>query len=202
MNVPPLNLPLRSVLVRWLAATAFGWAAGLTLAAGITTWLAQRGWVNEDRFLSYAMLVGAALLTSLAQALALGGVLPSAGRWVAATLAGGLLAALWIWLLGWLGAPGDSFLSNALLLAGIGLALGAGQAWALRRRYRRALLWLPATALGYLMLMALVANPSQSLEELVIRLTVGGVLGGALPGLLLAWLYDQALRAAAAPAAD
>lgn len=197
MYLPPLTL-----LWRWLMATAFGWAAGLTLAAWLTTWLAKLGWVNEDRFLSYAMLVSVALVGSLAQALALGGVLPSAGRWVAATLAGGLLAALWIWLLGWLGAPGDSFLSNALLLAGIGLALGAGQAWVLRRRYRRALLWLPVTALGYLAFMALVANPSRSLEEFILRATMGGVLGGALPGLLLAWLHYQALRAAAAPAAD
>lgn len=187
MHLPPLSL-----LWRWLIATAFGWAAGLSLGAWLTTFLAQLGWVNEDSFVAYAMLVGAALLTSLAQALMLGGILPSVWRWVAATLAGGLLAALWIWLLDWLGVPGDSFLSNAVLLVGIGLALGAGQFYLLRRRYPRAALWLPASALGYLAFMALVATPSQSLEELVIRVTVGGVFAAVLPGLLLTWWNRQA----------
>jgi hypothetical protein len=187
MHVLSLFFPQLNLLWRWLIATAFGWATGLSLAAGVTTWLAQLGWVNEDRLMSYAMLLGAALLTSLAQGLALGGVLPSVGRWVSATLAGGLLAALWIWLLGALGVPGDSFLSNALLLVGIGLALGAGQWWLLRRRYPRAALWLPASALGYLVFLALVANPSQSLEELIVRVVVGGVFAAVLPGLLLVW---------------
>ena len=81
---------------------------------------------------------------------------------------------------------------TAALAVGIGLALGAGQFYLLRRCYPRPVLWLLASALGYLAFMALVANPSQSLEELIIRVTVGGVFAAVLPGLLLTWWNRQA----------
>ncbi len=188
-----------SVLPLWVAASLVGWAAGLAVAFLVT--LAARAVIpglNEDRFAGYAMIVSVGLFTGLTQWAVLRGYLPRPVRWVLVTLAGYLLCPVLMAVISGvtLGAPG-SYWDDALLILLLGAAVGILQWWVLRQHYSRAWVWVPATAVGFLSTLWLVANPAHTLGELVFVGAIVGALASAVPGVALVWLAQKTWPAAA-----
>jgi hypothetical protein len=172
-------------LALWMLASLAGWAAGLTLGALLTGVGIDLFRLNEDRVLVYATLLSVALACGVAQSAALRGSLPGAWRWIPVTLAGYLLA------MGITAAASGARIlanemSNAILLALIGAAVGVPQWLLLRRHFRRTGLWVLASAAGFLSFLWLVGNPASSPREFVAVGTIMGTLAALLPGVVLA----------------
>jgi len=180
-----------SLLAGWTLASLIGWAAGLAAGIVLTLVAGRLPGLNEDRVLAYATLAALGLTTGVAQGVVMRRYLPRPSRWVVATLAGYLLGlavlaggnAAGLWSAGlW---------DDLLLLGFVGAAIGACQWWILRRHYRRAGLWVPATAAGFLCFLWLVADPAHTLSALILRGAILGVLAAVLPGVVLVWLVRQ-----------
>jgi hypothetical protein len=151
----------------------------------------QLPWINEDRVFSYATLISLGLTLGLAQWVVLRRYLSQPFRWVTATMIGYLLCLVIIISSNLAGLGGMGVWNNLFLLSLIGTAIGMSQWWILRRHYRRAGLWVLATAAGFLCFMWIILNPSHSLVELVIRGTIVGAAAALVSGVSLVWLVRQ-----------
>jgi hypothetical protein len=182
-------------LVLWVLASLAGWAAGLALGALLVDIGSSVLALNEDRAFGYAVLLALGLATGDAQSAVLRRHLPGAWRWIPVTLAGYLLA------MGIMAAAsgarvGTDFAANAILLGLIGAAVGVPQWLLLRRRFRGAGLWAPASAAGFLVFLRLVAHPAGSMGEFIAAGALLGALAAIPPGLLLAWMVSHPREAA------
>ena len=139
-----------SLLAGWTFANLIGWAAGLAVGVMFTLVATKLPWLNEDRVFAYATLISLGLITGAAQWIVMRRYLPKAIRWVTATLIGYLLC-LVIILGGNLARLGGAGVwDDVLLLSLLGTAIGTSQWWILRQHYRKAGLWVLATAIGFL----------------------------------------------------
>ena len=122
--------------------------------------------------------------------------LPKPIRWVTGTLIGYLLCLIII-VGGSLARLGGAGVWDDVLLLGLlGTAIGTSQWWILRQHYRKAGLWVLATAVGFLCFMWTIINPSHTLGESVIRGAIIGALAAGVPGATLVWLVRQPLATA------
>jgi hypothetical protein len=179
----------------WLLASLAGWAAGLALGELLIQVGSSVFPLNEDRAWAYAVLLAVGLACGDAQSAVLRRHLPGAWRWIPVTLAGYLLAMAVLAAAGRTRIGAD-LMANAVFLGLIGAAVGIPQWLLLRRTFRGAGLWAPASAAGYLAFLWLVAHPAGSQGEII---AVGAILGAlaAVPtGLVLArmvgleWMDD------------
>jgi hypothetical protein len=184
-----------SLLARWTFASSVGWAAGLTAGMALTSAAGNLPWLDEDRFFAYAILISLGLTLGAAQSVVLRHCLPQPGRWITATLIGHSLCLITIVGGNLARLGGTEVWGNVLLLGLFGTAIGTSQWWILRQHYRRAGLWVLASAAGFLCFMWIIVNPAHSLGELVIRGAIIGALAAAVPGAVLVWLVRQPLVA-------
>jgi hypothetical protein len=174
-----------AVLALWLLASLAGWAAGLALGALLSEIGSGVFGLNEDRAVVYAVLLALGLAVGDAQSAVLRRHLPGAWRWIPVTLAGYLLA------MGIMAAAGGvriaaDLMANAILLGLIGAAVGVPQWLLLRRTFRGAGLWAPASAAGFLAFLWLVVHPASSMGEMIAVGAVLGALAAVPPGIVLA----------------
>lgn len=176
--------------VRWILASALGWAGGLAAAVALTLAGQSIANLNPDRFLAFASLVCLGVTVGLAQSLVIG---PFVGRlaWVGATFAGHLLALIPLRIPRFPNFPGPEVYDNLVLLALVGAAIGGAQWMALRVRFRGAWIWPPVTALGYLGFLWVLANPTTQLSQFALVNAAIGAAGSILPGIVLAWLASR-----------
>jgi hypothetical protein len=177
--------------VWWMFANLLGWGAGLMLGWLLTLILARLDWVNEDRALVYAVLLSLGLTCGVAQWWVIKAYLPHSFYWIPVTLAGYGLALLVMMVSQGRNAVGS--ITFVLITAAIGLP----QWLLLQKHYRRAGLWIPATVIGFLGFLWLLANPASSLTGIVIIGAILGALAAAPPGIVLAWLVRQPQSAGA-----
>jgi hypothetical protein len=169
----------------WMLASLAGWAAGLALGALLTEIGSGVFGLNEDRAVVYAVLLALGLAVGDAQSAVLRRHLSGAWRWIPVTLAGYLLA------MGIMAAASGvristDLMANAILLGLIGAAIGVPQWLLLRRTFRGAGLWAPASAAGFLAFLWLVAHPVSSMGEMIALGAVLGALAAVPPGIVLA----------------
>jgi hypothetical protein len=183
------------ISARWIVASSIGWAAGLASGELLTLGAAKIPWINPDRFFGFAALISLGISLGITQWIVMRRYIPRPARWVAASLTGYLLCLLIL-------AGGNlvklrriGVWDDVLLLGLLGSAIGACQWWILRKYYRKAGLWVLATAAGFLVFVILIANPSSTMGEFIIRGTIMGALASAAPGAALAWLVRQPLAA-------
>jgi hypothetical protein len=169
---------VRRIAIGWITANTLAWAGAM--AAGLPL-RGPWGW------LACGVVVGTA------QWLALRGRVGPAAAWIAAT---GVAWALGLWA----GEGRDWFLRLHPYWAGAvgGTLAGAAQAWILRRRVARAVLWLPATivssTLGWVLgtMAGLWVYESRPESQAYFA---GGAAGGAVIGAasapVLVWLMRQ-----------
>lgn len=180
-----------SLLAGWTFASSIGWAVGLAVGTLLTLVAARLSWLNEDRFFGYAALISLGLTTGAAQWIVMRRYLPQPVRWVTGTLVGYLLCLI-ILVGGNLARIGGAGIwDDVLLLVLLGTAIGTSQSWILRQHYRKAGLWVLATAAGFVLFVWTIANPAHSLGEFVIRGTIIGTLAAVVPGAALVWLVRQ-----------
>jgi uncharacterized membrane protein len=192
MSFPQSPITSKSVLLPWIAASAAGFAAGLVGGLILTAIAAEMlPGVNADRFGLYATLFCLGLAVGVAQLTVMAHLLPTATRWMAATLLGYLLAMIPFAISGFLNLAGPELLDDAFLLALMGAAIGLAQWWVLRQHYRGAVGWVLASMVGFLSFLWLVANPAHSLPEFVLVGTVLGGLAAVASGAVLAWLVQR-----------
>jgi hypothetical protein len=175
------------VAFKWTLATLAGWAIGLAGGALVTLAAARLPGVNEDRLFAYAMLASAGLAIGALQWRVMARHLPRPAHWLAATLIG-CLVSLAVFAAANLAQLAARPWADAALLGLIGAAIGGCQWLVLRRHYRRAGMWVLASAAGSLCFVWLTTHPVSSLGDLVV---LGALLGGAgsiAPGIVLAWL--------------
>lgn len=181
----------QSVVLRWVLATALGFGAAIAGGSALT-WMAERfPGVNPDRFWVFAILCCLGLTVGWLQWRVMGRLLPDAVHWIGATTVGYLLVLLTVFLPPFPDASQGALLDDALRLSLVGALIGLAQWWALRQRCRGSAWWIPASAVGFLCFLWIVANPAHSLVEFV---WVGGLLGGlaaVAPGVVLARLIHQ-----------
>lgn len=178
-------------------ATALGFGAAIVGGSALT-WAATRfPGVNQDRFFVFAILCALGLTVGWLQWQVIGRFLPDAARWIGATTVGYLLALFPVFLLSFSAVPQGALLDDALRLFLTGALIGLAQWWALRQCYRGSARWIPASAVGFLSFLWIVANPAHSWVELV---WMGALLGGltaVAPGIVLIWLLRQPRTATA-----
>ncbi len=137
---------------------------------------------NEDHFAGYAMfaIFGAAI--GVAQWLLLRGRIPRAGWWIVATTAGLWAGTTFAFRLTGMRTP---VLPFQLLLGGAvtGFILGAAQLLVLRPNRRGMVIWLLASALGWLLLTLVTGETLDHMTDLLAL----GALPAAVNGLALAW---------------
>jgi hypothetical protein len=138
--------------------------------------------VNEDRLMGRALFPLLGAFIGAGQWLLLRGRVRRSGWWIVATAAG-----LWLGAIVAFRAVGMQLpigqLDLLLAGAGVGLCLGLAQLPVLRADWRRSLIWLLVSALGWLCLAAVVG---QSLDRTSDLLALGAV-PAAFTGLALAW---------------
>jgi hypothetical protein len=174
----------------WVLASLAGWAAGLALGGLLINVGSSVFPLNEDRAWVYAVLLALGLACGDAQSAVLRRHLPGAWRWIPVTLAGYLLA-MAVMAAASGTRIGTDLMANAVLLGLIGAAVGLPQWLLLRRTFRGAGLWAPASAAGFLAFLWLVAHPAGSPGEII---AVGAILGAlaAVPtGLVLARMVGR-----------
>lgn len=179
-------------IAQWVFANLAGWLTGMLLGVTLTLLGGRLNWVNEDRFLVYAILIGVGLAMSIAQWLVIRQFLPRAWRWVPATFLGYMLALLVVVILNRLALATGRPWSDALLLALIGAAIALPQWWLLRAEYPAAAIWVAASIVGFMAFLFLVSrNPSSSIGEFVLLCTLVGMAAAIVPGIVLAWLVEK-----------
>lgn len=185
------------LLAMWMVANLVGWAAGLAASALLIQVTAAIPGVNEDRYFTYTVLLALGLATGIAQWRVMIGYLPRPIQWVGATLAGYLVCV--IVMAGGngiklpFGLPLTGLWDDALLLMLFGIAIGVPQWWILRQHYRKAWVWVPSMAAGFLFFLWIIADPAHSLGEIILLGTIEGTLASAVPGVAFAWLVQQSL---------
>ena len=196
MSLPQASISSPSLIVRWILAGVIGFAVGIVGADILTLIFRRLPGINEDRFVVYAMLLCIGLAIGFTQSRVIALLLPRPSRWIVATLIGYLLVFPAI------GTripdlPGPAWTGSIPLLAYVGAVVGLAQWWLLRQRLRGAAWWIPASALGFLAFLWLVAHPADSMGDLVLA---GALIGGLIavpPALVLAWLARRPLPASA-----
>jgi hypothetical protein len=177
----------------WIAASLAGWLSGLALGALFTEIGSDLFGLNEDRALIFAVLVALGLACGDAQSVVLRRHLPGAWRWIPVTLAGYLLvvgiaaAAVGARLV-------SSLTTNVVLLALVGAAVGVPQWLLLRRHFRGAGWWAPASALGFLSFTWLVLHPAGSMTGFIATGTILGALSAVPTGIVLVWSVSRERR--------
>ena len=184
-----------SLLAGWTLASSVGWIAGLAGGFALTTAAGIFPWINQDRFLVYAILISLGLALGAAQWVVLRRYLPRPGRWITATLVGHLVCLILITGANLAHLGGVGVWNNVLLLALFGTAIGTAQWWVLRQHYRQAGLWVLASAVGFQAFMWLILSPAHWPGELVTRGALIGALAGVAPGAVLVWLVRRPLAA-------
>ena len=148
--------------------------------------------VNEDRLMGRSLFLILGAFIGAGQWLLLRGRVPHSGWRVVATAAG-----LWLGTTIGFRAVGMQLPVHQrdLLLAGatVGFCLGLAQLLILRPGWRRSLIWLLASALGWLCLTAVIGESLDRTSDLVAL----GAIPAAFTGLALAWGYGWRGEAAA-----
>ncbi len=176
----------------WVAATTIGLALGGLIGGG-AGWgaaeAAQRAAGELAGYLVMGLFFGTALggIPAAAQALVLGRRV-HAGRWIGiATLSGVLAATAALVTIVPNGDNLPDWISGLLAGALLGLCVGIGQWWTIRRQMRRSAAWIgiytASMALGLLILF----GASGEGRELLALSSSGLVIGG-LSGLGMLWL--------------
>jgi hypothetical protein len=186
------------LLGQWILASAVGWLAGLAAAVALFLAVQSLAGIDSDRFLAFAALPCLGASVGLAQSLVMGRWLARPRDWFWATLAGHILAMITLLVPWFRRFSGPEIVGNTAMLALIGAAIGGTQGWILRRRFPTAAVWVPATSLGFLSFLWIVANPVSNLARFVLATSVMGAAASALPGIVLVWLVGRE-RAGAAP---
>ena len=181
------------------AAIALAWALSTALALVLSR-LAIDAMPYEFRIVMF--FFGSPSLLGMLQGLVLGRFFPNAWHWIPVTLLGSLLSWVALFLAFIMGAGiADATPLNvpeAIVcggLAGIaGFGMGFAQWMYLRQHVRRSGWWILATAIaiaiggGSSMCSGL---PFAATTDWVKQLAIGGILGGAIKGITLAWLLRQ-----------
>jgi hypothetical protein len=173
----------------WVLANFIGWAVGLTLGALATIALGQLDWVNVDRTLIYAVLVAVGLTSGLTQWTVIRHFLPYSFAWVFCTLGGYLLVLLLIAL-----GNQTQIVAGAAIFALICILIGLPQWLLLRRSYQRAVVWVAATAIGFVSFLWLAIHPITSPASGILTGSLLGALAAVPPGLALVWLVRRPSR--------
>jgi hypothetical protein len=191
-------LPRLDLLLRWLLACLLGFAVGLGLGELLTLGLSRFSWFNEDRGMSFALLICLGLALGFFQGLIMGDILPGKNRWLFATLGGFVLASLTLVIRLPVELPASSLLDDAVLLGMIGGVIGLAQWFVLRTRYRHPWQWIIANMIGYQAFLWMISHPSGNFWEFFMRGIMVGTLAAFIPGVTLAWLQDRLFDLAAA----
>jgi hypothetical protein len=142
--------------------------------------------LNEDRFMGWGLMAVLGAFIGAAQWLMLRGRVPRAGWWIPATAAGLWAGTTLAFRLTGMRLP---ILPYQLLLGGAvtGFILGPVQLAVLRPGRRGAVIWLLASALGWLLLTFVTG---ESLDRTTDLLALGAV-PAAVSGLTLAWFWGD-----------
>lgn len=186
-----------TVWLAWLAATTLGMVGGGLLSFPL-------GWSMAETLMQaigelpalfvVGLIMGGILFgaVALAQSMVWRGRLPVAGRWV---LLSAVAGATGIGVILLVMNDSDEMFATALLPAAVfavlGLWLGAAQWLVLRRYVARAAWWIPITAVGLGLTLAVLFGLSAEGRELV-SLVLSGLLFGAITGAGMAWLLRDA----------
>jgi hypothetical protein len=184
-----------SLPVWWILASFAGWLAGMALGVGITLAARLIPWVNEDRFLPYAVLLSLGLTVGVSQWSVMKSYFYKAARWIPATFSGFALTLLVFAGANLIKFQTSGLWDDAILLSLIGIAIGIPQWWMLRKDHHGASLWILASAAGFLSFLWLIAQPTNFPAEFIIRTALTGTVAAAIPGMVLIWLVRQGLNA-------
>lgn len=176
-----------------MLVTLLGWLAGLALGVALTFAARTLPFVNEDRFLVYAVLVSLGITVGLAQWLVLRRFLSGPGPWLAATFAGYTLCIVVIVLASRLTNAGSAW-RDALVFTFMGLAVGGPQAFVFGRRFHGAAVWVLATIASFMAFFWLAANPTRSPAEFIATVSLVAAAGSGVTGLTLAWLLERPIQ--------
>lgn len=186
-----------TVWLAWLAATTLGMVGGGLLSFPLGWSMAEilMQAIGELPALFVVGLIMGGILfgaVALAQSMVWRGRLPVAGRWV---LLSAVAGATGIGVILLVMNDSDEMFATALLPAAVfavlGLWLGAAQWLVLRRYVARAAWWIPITAVGLGLTLAVLFGLSAEGRELV-SLVLSGLLFGAITGAGMAWLLRDA----------
>lgn len=186
-----------TVWLAWLAATTLGIVGGGLLSFPLGWSMAEilMQAIGELPALFVVGLIMGGILfgaVALAQSMVWRGRLPVAGRWV---LLSAVAGATGIGVILLVMNDSDEMFATALLPAAVfavlGLWLGAAQWLVLRRYVARAAWWIPITAVGLGLTLAVLFGLSAEGRELV-SLVLSGLLFGAITGAGMAWLLRDA----------
>lgn len=186
-----------TVWLAWLAATTLGMVGGGLLSFPLGWSMAEilMQAIGELPALFVVGLIMGGILfgaVALAQSMVWRGRLPVAGRWV---LLSAVAGATGIGVILLVMNDSDEMFATALLPAAVfavlGLWLGAAQWLVLRRYVARAAWWIPITAVGLGLTLAVLFGLSAEGRELV-SLVLSGLLFGTITGAGMAWLLRDA----------
>jgi hypothetical protein len=178
-------------LASWSLASLVGWAAGIALGALLTVVGSRLLGLNEDRAGGYIVLLSVGLVCGATQSWVLRSYLPDAWRWIPATLAGCLLALVVSAAVSAARIAVTDPLLSGVIFGVIGAAIGVPQWLLLRQHLRGTGLWALATAAGFLIFLWLVANPANSLREIIGKGALLGALTAVPPGAVLTWVVRR-----------
>jgi hypothetical protein len=185
----------RSILVRWTAATALGWALGFVLLLLLIALGGAVGLGDEQFPLGLGMAAGVGII----QARRVGEVTGGARAWVLVSTLG-VTAPFLVSDIADVLRPELPY-SLPVLVATGGLVTGITQWMFLRSRRRRALLWVPACGIGWLLACAgalvdyrwLGANLGMAGAVVYVAVLLGGgALLGVVQGLALRVMPEDA----------
>jgi hypothetical protein len=175
----------------WIFANLGGWGVGISTGILLTLAAGAIPWVNQDRFLSIALLPSIGLACGVAQWMVLRDILPHSSKWILGTLAGYVLALLVLLVFNLAKLSNIGLWDDAVLLALMGAAIGVPQWWLLRQHYRGTGLWIFATGAGFLSFLWLVSRPANSQNSFILIATLLGGLAAVITGFLLAGIVRQ-----------
>lgn len=177
----------RNFFARWLRATTLGWLLGFVVVVVLALGWGLLG--GEAQF-----MVGAGMGAGVGwlQARVVGEWVESTGMWFWAS-AIGMAAPFVAWDLSAL-AGTEAFFSLPLCVLAGSLLVGIFQSGLLRRRLRRATLWVPASVVGWGLPVGAIALvdsgrlPGPAFLVSLGAMFLGGVVLGAVTGKTLAWM--------------
>ncbi len=179
------------VVGEWMLATLFGWLAGVALGVALTFAVRPLPFVNEDRFVVYAVLFSLGITVGLTQWIVLRHFLLRPLPWLAATFVGYLLCFAIISFANRMAFAAASTRHDVLLFTVMGVAVGVPQALVLSRDYRGAAVWVLASIASFMAFFWLVANPTNSPGQFLLMASLVAAVGSAVPGLVLVWLTGR-----------
>lgn len=179
------------VVGEWMLTTLLGWLAGVALGVALTFAARPLPFVNEDRFVVYAVLFSVGITVGLAQWIVLRHFLPRPLPWLAATFAGYLLCIVIAGVANRTALAAASTWHEVLLFSVLGVAVGVPQALVLSRHYHGAAVWVLASIASFMAFFWLVANPTNSPGQFILMASLVAAVGSAVPGLVLVWLIGR-----------